>query len=216
MTPEKFFDYLEGKLPSDERERLERALIANPELQKEFVAARQIHRSLQRPADETAAVTRAGSRGRQLAAAFAVLVLMNVALGLIYIFRANKPPAELDRARTEALRQQLQSSLEKSAAAAFTAPTIGMEKVVLKIPRAQQEAVAKSIIDAAASAGGSATKGLPNDGGFNVLVLIPGSGEAAFRDVLAHLGATTPSPAPEPSPSPNETIHLEIFLSDSR
>ena len=58
MTPEKFFDYLEGKLPPDERERLERALIANPELQQEFVAARQIHRSLQRPADETAAVTR--------------------------------------------------------------------------------------------------------------------------------------------------------------
>ena len=189
MTPEKFFDYLEGKLPPDERERLERALIANPELQKEFVAARQIHRSMQRPADESAAVTRAGSRGRQLAAAFAVLVLMNVALGLIYIFHANKPPAEVERARTEALRRQLQSSLEKSAAAAFTPPTIGMEKVVLKIPRAQQEAAAHTIIDSAASAGGSATKGLPNDNGFSVLVLIPGCGEAAFRDILAHLGA---------------------------
>ncbi len=148
MTPEKFFDYLEGKLSPDERERLERALISNPELQREFVTARQIHRSMQRPADESAAVTRAGSRGRQLAAAFAVLVLMNVALGLIYIFRANQPPAELEKARTEALRQQLQSSLEKSAAAAFSPPTIGMEKVPLKIPRAQQEAAAKTIIEA--------------------------------------------------------------------
>ena len=72
MTPEKFFDYLEGKLPPVERERLERALISDPELQRQFVAARQIHRSLGRPPDESAATTRAGSRGRQLAAAFAV------------------------------------------------------------------------------------------------------------------------------------------------
>jgi hypothetical protein len=97
MTPEKYFDYLEGKLSPDERARLERALISNPELQREFVTARQIHRSMQRPADESAAVTRAGSRGRQLAAAFAVLVLMNVALGLIYIFRANQPRSNWKR-----------------------------------------------------------------------------------------------------------------------
>ena len=66
MTPEKFFDYLEGKLPPAEKERLERALISDPELQRQFVSARQIHRGLQRPAGESAATTRAGSRGRQL------------------------------------------------------------------------------------------------------------------------------------------------------
>ncbi len=209
MTPEKFFDYLEGKLPPAEKERLERALISDPELQKEFVAARQIHRGLQRPAGESAATTRAGSRGRQLAAAFAVLVAMNVALGLFYIFRANKPPAEFGKERTEALRQQLQGVLEKSAAAAFTPPTIGMECVPLTIPRAEQEEAAKTIIEAAAKAGGSATRGLPNDSGFNVLVLIPGSGETAFRDTLARLGAKPPPPA---AVSPNEPLHLEIVL----
>ena len=213
MTPEKFFDYLEGKLPPAEKERLERALISDPELQREFVAARQIHRGMQRPAGESAATTRAGSRGRQLAAAFAVLVAMNVALGLFYIFRASKPPAEFAKARTEALRQQLQGALEKSAAAAFTPPTIGMEQVPLTIPRAQQEEAAKTIIDAAAKAGGSATKGLPNDNGFNVLVLIPGTGEPAFRDTLARLGAR---PLPPSAASPNETIHLEVILSSPR
>lgn len=216
MTPEKFFDYLEGKLPPAERARLERALIADPELQREFVAARQIHRGMQRPADETAATTRAGSRGRQLAAAFAVLVAMNVALGLFYIFRSNQPPAELGKARTEALRQQLQSSLEKSAAAAFSPPTIGMEQVPLTVPRAQQEDAARTIIEAAAKAGGSGTKGLPNDNGFNVLVLIPVSGEPAFREVLARLGAR-PSPAgTTAAASPNEAVHLEIVLSSPR
>jgi len=216
MTPEKFYDYLEGKLPDIERQELERALIHDPELQRQFVAARQIHNALGRPPNESGpTIAEAGRRGRQVAAAFAVLVVMNVALGLIYIFRANKPSAEVESARIEALRQQIQGSLEKSAAATFSPPTIGMEKVLLKIPRAQQEAAAKSIIDAASNAGGSATRGLPNDSGFNVLVLIPGSGERDFREVLAHLGAIVPSPAPQPTASPNEMIHLEIILSDS-
>ncbi len=217
MTPEKFFDYLEGKLPPAERERLERALIADPELQHEFVAARQIHRSMQRPAGETAATTRAGTRGRQLAAAFVVLVAMNVALGLFYIFRSNQPPAEFGKARTEALRQQLQSSLEKSAAAAFPPPTIGMERVALTTPREKEDEVAKTIIAAATKAGGSGTKGLPNDSGFSVLVIVPASGEPTFREMLTSLGATPPprSAAMTPAPSPNDAIRLEIVLSSS-
>jgi len=213
MTPEKFFDYLEGKLPPHEKESLERALISDPELQREFVTARQIHRGMQRPADESAATTRAGSRGRQLIAAFAVLVALNVGIGLFFIFRSNKPPPEVERARVEVLRHQLQSALEKSAAAAFTPPTIGMVQVVLAIPRAEQEAAAHTIIDAATKAGGSATKGLPNDNGFNVLVLIPGSGESAFRDTLARLGAKS---LPPPATSPDEMIHLEVVLSSPR
>ena len=48
MTPETFFDYLEGRLAPDERADLERALIADPELQKQFVAAKEIHRALDR------------------------------------------------------------------------------------------------------------------------------------------------------------------------
>jgi hypothetical protein len=213
MTPEKFFDYLEGKLPPAEREDLERALISDPDLQRELVTARQIHRGMQRPADETAATTRAGSRGRQLITAFAVLIALNVAIGLFFIFRSNQPPAAVEQARIEALRHQLHSSLEKSAAAALTPPTIGMEQVPLTIPRAEQEAAAKTIIEAAVKAGGSATKDLPNDSGFNVLVLIPASGEAAFRDTLARLGAPPPPPA---AASPDEAIHLEIVLSSTR
>jgi hypothetical protein len=142
MTPEKFFDYLEGKLSPTEKERLERALISDPELQRQFVSARQIHRGMQRPEGESAATARAGARGRQLAVAFAILVAMNVALGLIYIFRANKPSEQVQKAREEALRHQLQSSVEKSAAAAFIPPTIGMERVAIATPREKQDDVA--------------------------------------------------------------------------
>jgi hypothetical protein len=217
MTPEKFFDYLEGKLPPPERERLERALIHDPELQQQFVAARQIHRTLQRPPNESSATTRAGARGRQLAAAFAVLVVMNVGIGLYFIFRAAKLPPEVQRAREEAIRQQLQSSLEKSASAAFTPPKIGSEPIHLNIPANKQNEIAQAIVDAATRAGGSGTKGLPDDTGVSVFVLVPASAEAQFWKTLTALGAA-PSPA-KGTPKgvlPNEPIHLQVVLSTPR
>src|SRR4051812_33964800 len=201
MTPEKFFDYLEGKLPPAERERLERALIADPELQKQFVAARQIHRGLQRPTNESSATTRAGSRGRQLAAAFAVLVAMNVALGLFYIFRSNQPSAEVQKAREDTLRHQLQSSLEKSAAAAFTPPTLGVEPIRFTVPPAKQDEVAQAVIAAAINTGGSGTKGLPAEDDTRVLVLVPASAEAQFRRTLTALGAPATASASNATPA---------------
>jgi hypothetical protein len=217
MTPEKFFDYLEGKLPPAERERLERALIADPELQQQFVTARQIHRTLQRPVGESSATTRAGSRGRQLAAAFGVLVAMNVALGLFYIFRTGGPPKEMQQQRDAAIRQRLQGSLEKSAAAAFTPPTLGIQPVELSVARDQQDVVAQKVIAAATEAGGSGAKGLPDENGTKVLVLIPAPAEARFRETLHALGGPVPNASPSANPAtPNDTVHLEIVLTPPR
>lgn len=215
MTPEKFFDYLEGKLPPAERERLERALISDPELQQQFVVARQIHRSLERPPGESAATARAGSRGRQLAAAFAVLVAMNVGLGLFYIFRSNQPSAALRKAQQERISQQVYGSVEKAAAAAFTPPTLGPEQIVIVVPREKQDEIAHSIAEAATQAGGSGTKDLPNDGGTKVLVLVPASAEAHFRQILSALGAPAPAITTNRA-SPDEPVHLEIVLSSPR
>ncbi len=218
MTPEKFFDYLEGKLPPAERERLERALISDPELQRQFVAARQIHRTMERPPDESAATTRAGSRGRQIAAAFAVLVAMNVALGLFYIFRSNQPSVAVRKAQQEKIYREVHGSVEKAAAAAFTPPTLGREQIVIVVPREKQDTIAQSIVHAATQAGGSGSKDLPNDGVVKVLVLVPASSEAQFRQTLHTLGAPAPSSsAPTPNTaSPNEPVHLEIVLSSPR
>ena len=58
MTPEKFFDYLEGKLPPVERERSNAPSCSDPELSDNLSPLRQIHRSLERPPDESAATTR--------------------------------------------------------------------------------------------------------------------------------------------------------------
>jgi hypothetical protein len=212
MTPEKFFDYLEGKLPPDERHELERALIHDPELQKQFVAAKEIHRTLGRSPEETAAMARAGARGRQLAAAFAVLVALNVGIGLYFIFRSAKPPPEVRQAQEEALRQRLEHSLEKSAAAAFTPPTIAPHPILLTIPKEKQQTIAQAIIAAAEQAGGSGTEGLPNDDRTSVFVLVPAKAENAFRQKLTEFGAAPPAAATGTMGSPDEPVHLEIVL----
>ena len=221
MTPEKFFDYLEGKLPPADKEHLERALIADPELQRQFVTAREIHRGMQRSPNEQSngsATRHAGRLGRQVAAAFAVLVAMNVLFGLYYIFRANQPSEQVRQAREASLRHQLQNSIEKAAAAVFTPLTIGMERIAITAPRAKQNEIAASIIAAAARTGGSGTKTLPNDNSLSVLVLVPAAREPEFRRALSSFGAPSPTPAQagESSPSPNDIVHLEIVLSAPR
>ncbi len=215
MTPEKFFDYLEGKLPPAEKERFERALISDPELQQQFARAREVHRGLERSGDRTTTTARAGNRGRQLAAAFAVLVAMNVALGLIYIFKVNKPNEQVRAAQKEALRHQLQASVEKAAAATFTPPSIGPETITLPVAREKMDTVAQSVIDAATRNGGSATKGLPEANGLRVLVQLPAKNATAFRTALALQGGPSPAPTVTPAPSPDEMISLEVLLTPS-
>jgi hypothetical protein len=212
MTPEKFFDYLEGKLPPPEREALEHALIRDPELQKQFVAARQVHRSLGRSPEETLKVARAGARGRQVAAAFAVLVLLNVSIGLYFVSRSAKPSPEIQKAQMEAIRRQVENSAEKAAAASFSPPTIAPEPIRLTVPAEKQEQTVRSIIAAAEKAGGSGAKGLPNEQRTSVFVVIPASAEIEFRKILSTMGGQ-PAPSPTASPvSPNEPVHLEIVL----
>ena len=43
MNPDKLFDYLEGRLSPKERSALEKQLMSDKQLQREFAVARQIH-----------------------------------------------------------------------------------------------------------------------------------------------------------------------------
>lgn len=212
MTPEKFFEYLEGKLPPDERAELERALIADPELQQQLFAARQIHQGLSRTPEENAVVAKASRRGRQVAAAFVVLVAMNVGLGLIYIFHENKPSKAVEDARVAALRSQLETSLEKAAASAFPTPTLEPETITIPVPVARQQQVGEEIIAAAGQTGGSGTRDLPNDRGEQILVLVPAAKEKDFRQELTNLGAPSTSPSAPAGTAPNEPVHLRVVL----
>jgi anti-sigma factor RsiW len=45
MSPDKLFDYLDGKLSPADRTQLEEKLMSDPQLRQQFNIAREIHRS---------------------------------------------------------------------------------------------------------------------------------------------------------------------------
>src|ERR1700736_6042310 len=123
MNPEKLFDYLEGNLPEAERGQLEQQLARHPQLQRELASAREMQKRsrgsrevLGQSDDQEIPSPESGKLGRRLAAAFAILVFVNVLVGIAFIIGKKKQeqvPADL-RARELAMRQQLAASLQKT------------------------------------------------------------------------------------------------------
>ena len=99
MNPDKLFDYLEGRLSPKERADLEEKLMSDKQLQREFAVARQIHAGMRGDSKEVVlpAPPDVSPQGRNMAirigVAFMVLMLVNVGIGLYFIFRheSNNP-----------------------------------------------------------------------------------------------------------------------------
>src|SRR5437762_10265470 len=93
MNPDKLFDYLEGRLSSTERAVLEERLMSDKQLQREFAVARQIHAGMRGESREVVlpAPPDGSEQGRKMAirigVAFMVLMVVNVGIGLWFIFR---------------------------------------------------------------------------------------------------------------------------------
>src|SRR3989442_1057108 len=82
MNPDKLFDYLDGKLPPSERAELEEQLMADAQLRRELVTAREIHSGMRKSSevlDEPipGLEQRGAILGRRVAIAFSVLVFAN-------------------------------------------------------------------------------------------------------------------------------------------
>lgn len=203
MNPDKFFDYLDGRLPEHEREVFEDKLLSDPQMQRQLGVAREIHKGMrsQRSREVLAeqdpeTQERAGRLGRRVAVAFAVLVFVNVLVGIAFIVGRGKSTKP---ANTH-VRDQVSASLERAAAAALPAPTIADDITILAAP-AERDALADRVIAAAAQVGGSGVKALPNERTTTVVVELPVSREPDFRAALVPLGApasapTTATPAP--------------------
>src|ERR1044072_9163507 len=119
MSPEKLFDYLEGKFDAEERATFEEQLANDPQLQRGLAIAREMHRrsrgSREVLGDQDPDIPLpAKALGRKVMTAFAALVLLNVFVGIFFIIGKKKGTGEL-RAREEATRQQLAASLQKAA-----------------------------------------------------------------------------------------------------
>ena len=214
MNPDKLFDYLEGRLPAAERAALEQRLISDTQLQRELAVARQIHAGmrgdsrevlLQPQSDET-------EQGRKMAlrvgAAFIVLMAVNVGIGLWLIARHETKNPNRSLLETQ-MREQVAKSLEH-AAATFTPAPLGVGEIMVPAATGKLETVADQVVTIATRSGGSATKGLADQGRLSVLVDLPSSREPEFRAAISLIaGAAETGASPAPSGAPGSSAFAE-------
>jgi plasmid stabilization system protein ParE len=217
MSPEKLFDYLEGKFGEEERAAFEQQLASDPQLQRELAIAGEMHRrsrgSREVVGDQDPDIPLpAKGLGRKVITAFAALVLLNVFIGIFFIIGKKKGTGEL-RAREEATRQQLAASLQKTAETSIPLPTIGNE-IILPATIKERDRIADNVVQLAQQAGGSAAKAQPDDKGITIVVDLPSTRADEFRRSLAPLAPPEFSPASEPSPSANKRSILQVRVGD--
>jgi hypothetical protein len=238
MSPDKLFDYLDGKLSAQERAALEEKLTSDPLLQRELAIAREIHKGMG-GSRELVGVTldpaapsmpEGAALGRKVATAFAVLVALNVGIGLYFIFLGGKKDhtsalhssasAGMTTTDEAKVRQQLIKSLERTAGDSLSSTRIGTDEISITAPVGQREAVANKVVAAAMQCGGSGTKGLLEENALSVFVELSSDREAEFRRAIAPFnangGSAAPSnPAPAIASSPGEKTRLQIRIFES-
>jgi anti-sigma factor RsiW len=213
MNPDKLFDYLDGKLPPNERAELEERFMSDAEARQELAVARQIHASMgssreivgvaDAPISERGAVL-----ARRIMSVFIVLVGLNVAFGIYAIFFMKN--RERARAQTEKNRTELAQNLSNAAASALPTPTLGVDEITFNAPATERDAIANKVVAAANRAGGSAAKGLSNENGVLIFAEIPTSRLNEFRDVLEKLGATVPISTSDANAAEKTILQIRI------
>ena len=214
MSPDKLFDYLDGKLSADQREQLEEQLLRDAQLQQQFAIARKIHERMSGNIREVVVdqpppgADRARRMMRRITAIFLALIFINTVAGVIAIAvveskrRHSKPAAQNNR-------QEVELALKKAAADALPNPTL-VEEIKVPAPSAQTDAVIASIDAAARLAGGSAAKNLSNETGTLVFAEIPPNRLGQFQEALSRLGAAVPPVTIPTTPARNVILQIRI------
>jgi hypothetical protein len=127
---------------------------------------------------------------------------VNVGIGLWLI--ANHETKNPNRALLEKqMRDQIANSLEH-AATAFTPAPLGVSEIVVPAAIGKLEAVADEVVTIATRYGGSAAKGLPDQGRLSVLVDVPSNHEAEFRASISSMIGQAPTGSPTPATATEE------------
>ena len=199
MNPDKFFDYLEGRLSPKERAALEDQLMSDKQLQREFAVARQIHAGMHGDSQEVvlSAPPDVSERGRKMAirlgVAFMVLMFVNVGIGLYFIFwhESKNPNRPLLEAQ---MREQIAKSIERAAPLAPTPNALGVTEITIPAETGKLDSVADKVVAIVSELGGSVTKGIPDASRLSMLVDVPGNRELEFRAAIASIGGSNPQP----------------------
>ena len=205
MNPDKLFDYLEGRLSPKQRADLEEQLMSDKQLQREFATARQIHAGMHGDSQEVVlqAQPDASAQGRNMAirigVAFIILMLVNVGIGLYFIFRheSKNPNRPLLEAQ---MREQIAKSIEQAANLTPSPNGLGVTEITIPAETRKLDVVANEVISIASRLGGTATKGIPDAGRLTVLVDVPGNRELEFRAAIESIGGNKPQPTIPASP----------------
>jgi len=198
MNPDKLFDYLEGRLPSSERAALEERLMSDEQLQREFAVARRIHAGMRGDSHEIvlpAPPHPSEQQGRNMAirigVAFMVLMLVNVGIGLYFIFRheSNNPNRPLLEAQ---MREQIAKSIERAAAFTPAPNALGVKEITIPAETGKLDIVADKVVAFVSKLGGSATKGVPDAGRVSILVDLAANRESEFRTAVSSITGEKP------------------------
>lgn len=213
MNPDKLFDYLDGKLPPNERAELEERFMSDPQARQELAVARQIHASMGKSREvvgiaEAPITERGAVLARRIMSVFIVLVGLNVAFGIYAIFFMKH--RQSGHEQTEKNRAELAQSLSNAAATALPTPTLGVEEITFNAPAAERDGLANKVVSAASQSGGTATKGLSNENGILIFAEIPTLRLNEFREALKKLGAAIAEPASEANPAEKTILQVRI------
>jgi len=230
MNPDKLFDYLEGRLSRTERAALEKQLMSDKQLQREFAVARQIHAGMRGDSQEVVlpAPPEVSEQGHKMAirigVAFMVLMLVNVGIGLWFIF--NHESKNPNRPLLEAqMREQIAKSIERAAALTPAPNALGVTEITIPAESGKLNAIADKLVAIVSELGGSATKGIPDPARLTILVELPAKRESEFRSAIASIALERPRssafaeitpdkppPANEASPATAEKINFIVQI----
>src|SRR5439155_3944816 len=133
-------------------------------------------------------------KGRKMAlrvgTAFIVLMGVNVGFGLWLIARHESRNPNRALLETQ-MREQIAKSLEH-AAATFTPAPLGVSEITVPVAVGKLDATADEVVTITSRFGGSATKGLQDNGRINVLVDVPSNREQEFRAALESIAGKIP------------------------
>ena len=223
MNPDKLFDYLDGTLSPEEREQVEEKLAADPQLQRQLAMARKIHKGMGGSrevivaGDEPLTTNSRGAViGRRLMAAFALLVMLNVLIGIAFI--VGKHEKKGLGPNDAAIREQLASSLGAAAQSALPPPIIEADEIRLPALPEHVDNIASKVVASAEQCGGSAVKAPPTERGMIVVTEISSGRETEFRKLLVPLGAAIPAasapPGGEPL-APNQKKIIQVRIGET-
>jgi hypothetical protein len=123
----------------------------------------------------------------RVGAAFIILMAVNVGFGLWLIARhetKNPNRALLERQ----MREQIAKSVERAAATLTPGPNaLGVTEITVPAANGKLDTIADEVVGIVSRFGGSATKGLQDNGRISVLVDVPPNREQEFRTAIGSI-----------------------------